>query len=148
MIEFYITPETDAVLLKDYNSLFDFICDFESSNGFGSEAGTWSFTVHSPDRVAALYHNWKKGDPAIESELQEAYDEQLSLMELCTGDHNNPQYIAITPNIDMDALKKKWCLDYCAFHKLAISETAEEEMDSQIEEQPLREERIRKNDQI
>ena len=67
-------------------------------------------------------------------------------MELCTGDYNNPQYIAVTPNIDMDGLKKKWCLDYCAFHGLAISETADEEMDSQIEEQPLREERIRKND--
>ncbi len=132
MIEFYITPETGAVLLKDYNALFDFICDFESSNGFGSKAGTWSFAVHSPLRVFSLYNDRKTDSSAspIDANLQEAYDEQLSLLEICAGDYATPQYIAVTPNINMDGLKKKWCQDYCAFNKIDIRETVEEETDA------------------
>ena len=132
MIEFYITPETGAVLLKDYNALFDFSCDFESSNGFGAEVGIWSFTVHSPYRVFSLYTNRKKGSFAspIDANVQEAYDEQLSLLEICAGDYATPQYIAVTPNINMDGLKKKWCQDYCAFNKIDIRETVEEETDA------------------
>ena len=52
MIEFYICPQTPAVLLEDYNELFDFICDFEDSNGSGDKS--WSFTVHSPHRMFSL----------------------------------------------------------------------------------------------
>ena len=122
MIELYITPETDAVLLKDYNGLFDCICDFESSNGLGSEAGAWNFTVHSPARVVALYRCATTIDP----ELQKAYDEQLSLLETCTGDYKNPQYIALAPSVDVYALKRKWCHDYCRVHGLALSETDSE----------------------
>ena len=125
MIEFYVSPETPAVLLEDCNELFDFISDFEDSNGSGN--GSWSFAVHSPHRVFSLYNNREKGSCAspIDTNLQEAYDEQLSLLEICTGNYANPQYIAITPNIDIGSLKKKWCQDYCAFHGLVIREISE-----------------------
>lgn len=130
MIEFYVLPETPAVLLEDYNELFDFIADFEDSNGSGDRS--WSFTVHSTHRVFSLYNNREKGSFASDADpnLQEAYDEQLSLLEICAGKYANPQYIAITSNIDISSLKKKWCQDYCAFHEIEICETFEGETDA------------------
>jgi|GEM_PF-1157323 len=130
MIEFYVSPETDGVLLNNYNELFELICETENQLPFedptGSGSRSWCFVVHSPHRVFSLYNNMEKGS-AIDPNLQEAYDEQVGLLEICTGDYANPQYVAITPNIDMGALKKKWCQDYCVFHELAIREVSEEE---------------------
>lgn len=138
MIEFYVSPETPAVLLEGYNELFDFIADFEDSNGSGDRS--WSFTVHSPHRVFSLYNNREKGSFAsdVDPNLQEAYDEQLSLLEICAGDYTKPQYVALTPNVDTYGLKKKWCQDYCAFHEIEIRETFEGETDaSKISEKKI-----------
>ena len=133
MIEFYLLPETDRVLLDDYNELFEYICETETQLPFEDPAESggrnWSFTVHYPHRVFFLYNNREK-DSAIDPNLHEAYDEQLSLLEICTGDYANPQYVAITPNVDIGGLKKKWCQDYCAFHEIDIRETFEKEIDA------------------
>ena len=115
------------ITFNNYDKLFDFLAQMDSEIKDGKlfesylqfEGTNWSFVTYPPDRVAALYQFAITIDP----DLQEAYDEQLSLLELCTGDYNNPQYIAVTPNIDMDALKKKWCRDYCDFHGLSLCET-------------------------
>jgi len=97
----------------------------------------WSFIVHSLDKVASLYDNRKKGSfvPAINPEIQTAYDEQLDLLEIRTGDHKNPRYVALTPSADMDGLKKKWCDDYCAFYDIDIHETVEEEINTSTAEE-------------
>lgn len=123
MIEFYLLPGTPLVILDDYNELFNFICGLEGPNKPGDTG--WSFIIHSLDKVASLYNNRKKGSfaPAMNSEIQKAYDEQLDLLEILTGDHTNPQYVALTPSADMDGLKKKWCQGYCTFHNINICET-------------------------
>jgi hypothetical protein len=123
MIEFYLLPGTPLVILDDYNELFNFICGLEGPNK--PEDTSWSFTVHSFDKVASLYDNRKKGSfvPAMNPEIQKAYDEQLDLLEIRTGDHTNPQYVALTPSADKDGLKKKWCQVYCTFHNINICET-------------------------
>ena len=59
--------------------------------------------------------------------FQKAYDEELSLLEICTGDYENPLYVSVTPNVDMAYLKEKWCSDYCAFHDLVIVNSTDRE---------------------
>jgi hypothetical protein len=68
--------------------------------------------------VAALYAHTK--NPC--AEMQEAFEYNLPLIEICTGDYKNPLYIVLTPNIDMDYLKRKWCIDWCTFHHLLVRE--------------------------
>ena len=114
------------ITFNNYDKLFDFLAQMDSEIKDGKlfesylqfEGTNWSFVIYPPDRVAALY----KFATTIDPELQEAHDQQLSLLEICAGDYKNPQYIAVTPNIDMSGLKRKWCHDYCAFHGLALSE--------------------------
>jgi hypothetical protein len=124
------------ITFNNYDKLFDFLAQMDSEIKDGKlfesylqfEGTNWSFVTYPPDRVAALYEFAITIDP----ELQEAHDQQLSLLEICAGDYKNPQYIAITPNIDMDGLKQKWCHDYCRVHGLALCETVEEETDASL----------------
>jgi hypothetical protein len=78
----------------------------------------WSFTIYPPKRVAALYAHTKAPCEA----MQEAFEENFFLIEICTGDYNKPLYIVQTPNVDIDFLKRKWCIDYCTFHHLLVRE--------------------------
>lgn len=76
----------------------------------------WSFVVYPPDRAASIYARSKAPCAA----LVEAYACKLPLIEICTGDYENPQYIAVTSQVDLVALKKSWCLAYCEAHQLEI----------------------------
>lgn len=78
----------------------------------------WRFTIHPPQRVAAFFSHLKDSCDAI----KEAYEEGLSLIEICAGNYTKPQYIAQTPNVDMGYLKKRWCMDYCEFQQMGIRE--------------------------
>ncbi|MBM3469152.1 MAG: hypothetical protein FJX71_06990 [Alphaproteobacteria bacterium] len=78
----------------------------------------WSFTVYPPKRVVVLHAHTKVPCGA----MQEAVEDNLPLIEICAGDYKNPQYIVLTANVDMDYLKKKWCIDYCTFHHVLVKE--------------------------
>ena len=114
------------ITFNNYDKLFDFLAQMDSEIKDGKlfesclqfEGRSWSLVIYPPDRVAALYQFATTIDP----ELQEAHDQQLSLLEICAGDYKNPQYIAVTPHLDMDGLKRIWCHDYCRVHGLALSE--------------------------
>ena len=118
---------------EDYHQLFDHITEIENDlSGYITEDESaklvayadrdqkyWRFTIYSPHRVSSIYTHNKDLPEAVEK----AFEEQLSLIEICTGDYNNPQYIVRTPNVDVNYLKKQWCIDYCAFHNMTISES-------------------------
>lgn len=107
---------------KDYNDLFDSLNGTENTNFIAVNQNArdrdWTFTIHPPQRVTAFFAHLKDSCEAI----KEAFDENLPLIEICTGDYTKPQYIAQTPNVDMDYLKKKWCVDYCECHYLVLRE--------------------------
>jgi hypothetical protein len=107
---------------ENYNELFEHLTAIENTkliakNPYFKEMN-WSFTIHPPRRVAAFYTHLKDSCDAI----KEAYEEGLSLIVMCTGDYRTPTYIALTPNVNVDYLKKKWCVDYCTWHHLLVTE--------------------------
>jgi hypothetical protein len=105
---------------KDYNDLFENPIGVENTKFIAVDQNAidrnWAFTIHPPQRVAAFFAHLKDSCEAI----KEAFEEGLPLIEICTGDFTKPQYIAQTPNTDMDYLKKKWCLDYCNFNHFLV----------------------------
>jgi len=107
---------------KDYNELFDHLLAVENTkliaNNPNFKEMNWRFTIHPPRRVVAFYVHLKDTNEAI----KEAYEEDLSLIEICFGDFTKPTYIALTPNTNLDYLKKKWCVEYCVFHHLVVRE--------------------------
>ena len=76
----------------------------------------WNFTIFPPREAVALYANTLNPSEG----LAEAYRENLPLIEIYIRDYRNPLHTVITPNVDMDYLKKKWCIDYCTYHNLVV----------------------------
>ena len=110
-------------VFNTYNGLFGHIVESENLKLFGDHrqfAQTeWSFVVFSPQNVSRLYQNREKNSmPQI---LKEAYENGLSLIEICTGDCEHPVQILCTPDVDIDNLKKTWSLEYCKAHKTGWS---------------------------
>ncbi len=98
---------TPAELFENYDALLDCIIECENEKHSNDASMDWSFTTYPPGQVVALYAFSQK--PCLA--MQEAFEENLPLIEICTGDCKNPLYIVATPNVDMDFLKKKWCTD-------------------------------------
>ena len=81
----------------------------------------WSFYILSPLQVRELMDTLKKRyDELI---LQEAWHWQLSLIERCEGDFNNPKLTLVTEGIDVEAIRADWCKSYCEAHALSVTET-------------------------
>ena len=109
-------------LFENYNELFNCIMAIENTKLIARNPNfsemKWSFTIYPPRRVVAFYAHLKDASEAI----REAYEEDLSLIEICAGDYSKPTYIAFTPNVDFDYLKEQWCIDYCTWHDLMVRE--------------------------
>lgn len=122
MLEIYTLPPTQVGISKNGSPAA--VCETENAKAFEAQAEvdhrSWSFTAYPPERVAHLYHNWKKcfDNPQVHPGVKEAYEQGLGLLEVCTGDYDNPYYIAIATDLNIEALKKQWHLDYCLFYRL------------------------------
>lgn len=108
---------------KSYDELFESLNRLENlkmTASFPSSltAMNWRFTIYAAERVGLFFSPIKDEHIAI----KEACEQNLPLIEICTGDFTKPEYVVQTPNLDMSALKKKWALDYCAAHNMAITE--------------------------
>lgn len=107
-----------AEYFESYDALLECIMESENEKQSDDTPMDWSFNVYPPKEVVALYALSQKPCVVIE----EAFEEDLPLIEICTGDYERPLYIALTPNVDMNFLKKKWCVDYCTYHDLVVRE--------------------------
>jgi hypothetical protein len=103
---------------ENFDELFECIVTTEALKMAAKTPMNWSFTVYPTNQVGTLLAV-HKNPPEV---MTEAFDENLPLVEIYTGDYKNPLYIVLTPNVDMDYLKKKWCIDYCTYHDLVVRE--------------------------
>ncbi len=118
---------TPIAVFENYPELYQHIRNQENSKLLEShpEFGQsfWSFLVHLPERIPELINTLKK-DHDVEV-LREAWRQQLSVVEMCEGDFKNIRQILVTPNINIDALREDWCLDYCDAHGMSVTESDE-----------------------
>jgi len=101
-------------MYKDYEELFEHIVEQENLKLLDKKPDFqdmyWSFMIYPPRQVPSIYTYRRSSCDAV----REAFMEGLPLIEICTGDFENPRYIAMTPNTDLPYLKKQWCQDYCS----------------------------------
>ena len=118
-------------LFQEHSELYkgyavDFIDEIKNTRFFEDKPEFqhehWSFTRYSHERVAHLFRNWKKcfGTPEIPPGIKQAYEQELSLIEVCTGIYDDPDYIPITADLDIETLKRQWHQDYWLYHHISI----------------------------
>jgi len=107
---------------ENYDELFEFLAgtadtEFMAVN-HNAKDREWRFTIYPPQRVEAFFSYLKDSCEVI----KEAIEESLPLIEICAGNFKTPFYIALTANINMGYLKRKWCIDWCTFYHLLVGE--------------------------
>jgi hypothetical protein len=92
---------TPSEHFENFDELFDCIITTEALKVAAKTSNVkpmnWSFTVYPANQVTTLLAVHKK-PPEI---MTEAFEENLPLIEICTGDCKNPLYIPLTPNVDI-----------------------------------------------
>jgi len=120
MIEIIRLHGRQVQQFDNYPQLFDYLTEIENlkfiSHHSDVKQMNWSFTIYSSKQVASIYAYSKNPADAI----REAFEDELPLIEICSGSYSRPLYIVNTPNVNMDYFKQKWCQDYCIFHDLII----------------------------
>jgi len=71
---------------------------------------SWRFDTFTPKHVYGLYYHLRKS--SITSTLQEAYEQELGLVEICSGDAENPVQLLITSDLDLEAYQRQWLRAY------------------------------------
>lgn len=96
--------------------------------------GKWIFARHSRQHMISCYRyvrdrnvcaqsaeTFEEGleralKQAIAGKLVPAKDEgggNFDIIEVINGNVKNPVFIRVTPDVDVEALRKRWCEDYC-----------------------------------
>ena len=70
----------------------------------------WLFKHYDCRQVQKLYQAMK---PSLNRDkLKQAYERRLPALEICSGQYDNPQFVAVTDEVNIDDQRKSWCFEY------------------------------------
>ena len=117
MIEIFNKGKGNIETFENYEALLKHIKEIEKRKFEETKKEDWSFTIHSHERLSRLYWDAVKAFRTFMTEKeQDAYENELNLLEMCKGDEDNATQIILTPDIDIKEIKESWCRDYCLNH--------------------------------
>ncbi len=125
MIWFFKLDRAIAGSCENYDELFQYIIRLEKlklleSHEFGRPS--WSFTFFPPQQVSDFYGKTKQ---SLRTKIaKEAYEKRSGFIVLHQGDPQNFIEILATSQMDIESIKKKWCLEYCKAHNYLVVENS------------------------
>lgn len=122
MIE--ISNENERATFTSYEDLLNHICQTEKKKSL--EAGVfccWRFTVYSHEELTKDFMTASKVmEILVTKKEQEAYENNLELLEIYKGNPDESNQIILTDDVNIDELMKDWCRDYCLSNGYRICE--------------------------
>ena len=127
MLEIYNAKQQKVGTFKSYKQLFRSIQKIERlrllKGDYPAGQSTWLFEYRNYEKLFMVYaHMSGKPLTAIE---REAYNQQRDVIEIYRGEYAFPVQLIVTPKLDVDALRKQWCREYCEAHGLSIGRILE-----------------------
>lgn len=120
MIWIFKSDRASASSCENFDDLFQYIREKEKLKLLEDQEEfehPWNFTSFTPQQVSA---NIKQFQPT--EIVKEAQERKLGFIEIYHGDPHNRIEILATHDIDIEALKKQWCLEYCDAHHYIVME--------------------------
>lgn len=112
MIEIYSENHGKAVF-ESYDDLFAHICKEEKKRSLETGIWGWDFTIYSHEELKKFYINAARAMEILFTEKeQEAYENNLELLEIYNGNPDEPNQIVLTSDVNVDDLMEDWCRDY------------------------------------
>lgn len=115
MIEVFNTSNEKLGEFKDYQQLFWSINKIERlkllKGDYQYGQSNWCFLHRPYEKLAMVYHHMIEKSP---TEIEkEAYERKLEMIEIYQGNYKSPIQLLVTPEVNVDRLRKKWCRSYC-----------------------------------
>lgn len=123
MIWIFKSDRASASFCENYEDFFQYIREKESIKSLEDQlmfGHPWSFATFTPQQVSTIYLNMKQSQPT--KILKKAHLKKLGLLEIYRGDPQKCKEVLITPDVDIEALKWEWCLEYCNTHGYIVTE--------------------------
>jgi hypothetical protein len=120
MIQLFQLDGNVIGLFEDFDELFHHINTIETSKLTESSScgDIWSFSLFTNKRLSYIFY--KTLEQSFSKIGKEAFDQGLDLIEISKGDYENPLQIPVTPDVNIEDLKKNWCYEYCDAHGYVI----------------------------
>ena len=100
----------------------------------GSFSGEkWEFSYYSYEHLCAIVGGIEQ-DAELTKVEWEAYENELDLIEVCTGDPQTLQQIVLFPDVDVTELERDWCFDYAHAKNFVLFELIEGNVGSEMAE--------------
>lgn len=109
-----------------YGGLYNFIETQEkhrNAKRSGRKAQCWVFARHSHRRMIT-YQGIFSHPMAYPASIDGRHTNGWDILEIVSGDPDNPVFIPLAHNIDIEPLLKNWCTRYCRFHRYTLIEIA------------------------
>lgn len=121
------TDKNETRLLPTYNDVCEYLNRIERRKA--SETGenvSWCFLRRRYETLAIFYYRTPplKKDFFTQKE-KEAVEKETGLIEIMKGSPESLVQVLLTPNIDLEPLRKDWCQEYCKEHDMKICELVE-----------------------
>jgi hypothetical protein len=107
---------------NNYNDVCDYLNTIERRKSLESGKVGWKFVRRQYGSLSSLYYRTPSLKDFLTSKEKEAVGKELGLIEIVKGEWNHATQILFTPKLDLDALKRDWCHDYCHAHGLKMTE--------------------------
>jgi hypothetical protein len=118
MIQLFQSDGNVIGLFEDFDELFHHINTIETTKFTGSsscfDGDIWSFSLFTNKRLSYIFY--KTLEQSFSKIGKEAFDQGFDLIEISKGDYENPLQIPVTPDVNIEDLKKNWCYEYCDAH--------------------------------
>jgi hypothetical protein len=109
---------------KNFDYLLEYINLLENSplDDYNSyyEHQKWKFIYHPYRKLSN--HCEPIANQAFTAPELEAFEQQLDLIEIYSGDSQSIEQIVVTPDLDVAGLIKNWCFHYCYAKGLVLLE--------------------------
>lgn len=120
------TTNGEIKLFSNYHEVCHYINTTERRKALESGNIGWHFVRHRYETLASIYYR----TPQLErdfftSKEKEAVEKGVGLIEIMKGSTESFVQVLLTPNLDIEPLRKDWCQEYCKNHGLDICELVE-----------------------
>ena len=115
-------PNGESRIFENYHEVCGYINTIERAGELESGKARWRFIRRRHETLWCLYYR----NPSLKDYLtpreREAVEKQQGLIEILKGGWETVIQILYTTHLDLEALKRDWCKEYCAAHGLKMSE--------------------------
>lgn len=116
------TANGEDRLFDDYHQVCSYINSIERRKKSGTGEKIWSFIRHRYETLRSLYYRPQSVENILTSKEKEAVEKEMGVVEIIKGNREHITQLLVTNRMDVEPLKRDWCMDYCIDSGFKLSE--------------------------